>query len=212
MKKLALLLLTLLTLQDTAFAAKEYARRYPTDTAMEVYTPNNPAPGVPGGSDTQVQFNDGGSFGGDAGLAYNKTTDTLVGGVIAATTYSYAFSDDLGEYIRMDADDNYGYLNSNKSMVFSAGTGSSDIIFTHPLVMADLVSSGTTPRTAWVNLIATNALASSPAYSIISLESQDNALSWLSYNQLFINQAATYGIPLHVNIGYPALTDPSRLS
>jgi len=33
--------------------------------------------GTPGGSDTQVQFNDGGSFGGDAGLTYNKTTDAL---------------------------------------------------------------------------------------------------------------------------------------
>jgi hypothetical protein len=33
--------------------------------------------GVPGGSDTYVQFNDGGSFGGDAGLTYNKTTNTL---------------------------------------------------------------------------------------------------------------------------------------
>jgi hypothetical protein len=34
--------------------------------------------GSPGGSDTYVQFNDGGStFGGDAGLTYNKTTDTL---------------------------------------------------------------------------------------------------------------------------------------
>jgi len=33
---------------------------------------------TPGGSDTQVQFNDGGStFGGDAGLTYNKTTDAL---------------------------------------------------------------------------------------------------------------------------------------
>ena len=29
------------------------------------------------GSDTQVQFNDGGSFGGDAGLVFNKTTNTL---------------------------------------------------------------------------------------------------------------------------------------
>jgi hypothetical protein len=29
------------------------------------------------GSDTQVQFNDSGSFGGDAGLTYNKTTDAL---------------------------------------------------------------------------------------------------------------------------------------
>lgn len=33
--------------------------------------------GTPGGSDTEVQFNDGGSFGGDAGMTYNKTTDTL---------------------------------------------------------------------------------------------------------------------------------------
>lgn len=33
--------------------------------------------GSPGGSDTQVQFNDGGSFGGDAGLTYDKTTNTL---------------------------------------------------------------------------------------------------------------------------------------
>jgi len=33
--------------------------------------------GTPGGSNTQVQFNDGGAFGGDAGLAYNKTTDAV---------------------------------------------------------------------------------------------------------------------------------------
>jgi len=31
----------------------------------------------PGGTDTQVQFNDSGSFGGDSGLTYNKTTDVL---------------------------------------------------------------------------------------------------------------------------------------
>jgi hypothetical protein len=29
------------------------------------------------GSDTQIQFNDGGVFGADSGLTYNKTTDTL---------------------------------------------------------------------------------------------------------------------------------------
>lgn len=41
-------------------------------------------PSSPGGSDTQVQFNDGGSFGGDAGMTYNKTTDALtVAGDIA---------------------------------------------------------------------------------------------------------------------------------
>lgn len=34
----------------------------------------------PGGSDTQVQFNDGGSFGGDDGLTFNKTTNELTVG------------------------------------------------------------------------------------------------------------------------------------
>ena len=38
---------------------------------------------TPGGADTQVQFNDGGALGGDAGLVYDKTTDKLtVGGDI----------------------------------------------------------------------------------------------------------------------------------
>lgn len=36
--------------------------------------------GTPGGSDTQVQFNDGGVFAGDAGLTYNKTTNELTAG------------------------------------------------------------------------------------------------------------------------------------
>ena len=33
--------------------------------------------GVPGGANTQVQFNDAGEFGGDSGFTYNKTTNTL---------------------------------------------------------------------------------------------------------------------------------------
>ena len=37
------------------------------------------------GSDTQVQFNDGGSFGGDAGFTYNKTTDALTVGSVTTT-------------------------------------------------------------------------------------------------------------------------------
>lgn len=40
--------------------------------------------GSPGGEDTQVQFNDGGAFGGDAGLTFNKSTPFL--GIIATTT------------------------------------------------------------------------------------------------------------------------------
>jgi len=36
-----------------------------------------PSPNLPAGANTQVQFNDGGVFGGDAGLTYIKATDTL---------------------------------------------------------------------------------------------------------------------------------------
>lgn len=44
--------------------------------------------GTPGGLDTYVQFNDGGVFGGDAGLIYNKTTDvlTIIGGIALEET------------------------------------------------------------------------------------------------------------------------------
>ena len=38
---------------------------------------NLPAGGSPGGLDTQIQFNDGGVFNGDAEFTWNKTTDTL---------------------------------------------------------------------------------------------------------------------------------------
>jgi hypothetical protein len=45
--------------------------------------------GTPGGSDTQVQFNDGGAFGGDAGLTYNKTTNVLTAGDVQVTDDAY---------------------------------------------------------------------------------------------------------------------------
>lgn len=42
--------------------------------------------GSPGGSDTYVQFNDGGSFGGSSGLRYNKTTGAVTGTYVLAST------------------------------------------------------------------------------------------------------------------------------
>jgi hypothetical protein len=43
------------------------------------------------GSDTQIQFNDGGTFGADSGLTYNKTTDTLTG--VTGSFYRLSTSD-----------------------------------------------------------------------------------------------------------------------
>lgn len=44
--------------------------------------------GTPGGSDTQVQFNDGGNFGGDSGFTFNKTTNAVTIGVASGGTGS----------------------------------------------------------------------------------------------------------------------------
>jgi len=53
----------------------------------------------PGGSDTQVQFNDGGSFGGDTGFTFNKTTNAITAiseitssGIISSSNSMYALS------------------------------------------------------------------------------------------------------------------------
>jgi hypothetical protein len=49
--------------------------------------------GTPGGSNTQVQFNDSGLFNGDSGLTYNKTTDELTAGSVKITTINNATTD-----------------------------------------------------------------------------------------------------------------------
>ena len=48
--------------------------------------------GTPGGSSGQVQFNDSGSFGGDSGFTYNKTTDTVTAGAFTTTGSSPSIS------------------------------------------------------------------------------------------------------------------------
>jgi len=66
--------------------------------------------GSPGGSDTQVQFNDGGSFGGDSDMVWNKTTNVLtVNGSVSGssvlanvlTASGYAFPAAPGEQFQI---------------------------------------------------------------------------------------------------------------
>jgi hypothetical protein len=64
-----------------------------TDAATDTVTFNATGGGTPGGSDTQVQFNDGGSaFGGDAGLTFNKTTNALTSGIYLSGALGYSAS------------------------------------------------------------------------------------------------------------------------
>jgi hypothetical protein len=52
--------------------------------------------GTPGGNNTEVQFNDSGAFGGDAGLTYNKTSNTLTTDIINLLSTGVALSSSNG--------------------------------------------------------------------------------------------------------------------
>lgn len=58
------------------------------------------AGGAPGGSTTQIQFNDSSAFGGDAGLTYDKTTDTLtITGLLKTGTTPVTITDAAGKIL-----------------------------------------------------------------------------------------------------------------
>lgn len=90
MKKfLVVLFLTLLT--SNVYAGGQQTLVTPDGRVLG--TASNPlvvtgAGGGVAGSDTQVQFNDGGAMAGDAGLTYNKTTDVLTAGSYATAASS----------------------------------------------------------------------------------------------------------------------------
>lgn len=82
--------------------------------------------GTPGGADTQVQFNDAGSFGGDAGLVYNKTTDVLtVSSVVMNSTTATSSVGTGGLAV--------GTTTPHSSSLFTIGT-------TSPLFVVDRIS------------------------------------------------------------------------
>lgn len=82
-----------ITSNDIQFTNSSYRIELDGSNNIKFFDAANPsgvtvtslATSTPAGSDTQVQFNDGGNMGADGGLVYNKTTDTLTAGTLAAT-------------------------------------------------------------------------------------------------------------------------------
>jgi hypothetical protein len=81
--------------------------------------------GTPGGSDTYVQFNDGGSFGGDANFTWNTGTDTLtvsgtvdITGALTATTKSFLIDHPTKEGMKLQ----YASLEGPENGVYVRGT------------------------------------------------------------------------------------------
>ena len=81
--------------------------------------------GSPGGSDTQIQFNDSSSFGGDSDLVWNKTTNALtVNGSINATTKSFLINHPTKEGAKLQ----YASLEGPEHGVYVRGQTSDNII------------------------------------------------------------------------------------
>jgi hypothetical protein len=77
--------------------------------------------GSPGGSDTQIQFNDAGSFGGNANVTFNKTTGNMaIGNIVFAsgTTNTNANNQTFNNWIQL-ANDHIG--NSATANTYTPG-------------------------------------------------------------------------------------------
>lgn len=98
------------------------------------------ASGTVGGTDTQVQFNDGGSLSGDAGFTYNKTTDTVtLAGNLRAEDLLIEDSD-ASHYLTVTTTSN---LTAARTLTLVPGDASRTITLAGDLnIAADLITSG----------------------------------------------------------------------
>jgi hypothetical protein len=100
-------------------------------------------PGTPGGSDTQVQYNDGGSFNGEPDMAYNESTNTLTVDNVAVDTEAYdasGWNGDLTVPTKDAVRDKietlpkvYSFAFSDESTAITSGTGK--LTFSMPYAM-----------------------------------------------------------------------------
>ena len=104
--------------------------------------------GSPGGSDTQVQYNDGGSFGGAADLTFNDSTGDITVGT--STGDAKLFFRDSGIFVNSPADGNLAVSADGKVLILSGGAAAStneaagaDVVF---YVSGTVGSQGTTTR------------------------------------------------------------------
>lgn len=175
------------------------------------------AGGSPGGSDTQVQFNDGGAFGGDSGLTFNKTTNALTAGSVntdsliinpasASADLIYAgingtdyFYVDSGGTVNFGNNAGWGYFSSgNGRMTFvnrvdaNSGVGlgaSADVILTRVAAAILGVRDGAGTGGASISLVEQTA-PSAPSANGVYIYAEDNGSGKTRLMALFPSGAA----------------------
>ncbi|KKN85536.1 hypothetical protein LCGC14_0278590 [marine sediment metagenome] len=80
------------------------------DTNIGTKTLAQLAAGSPGGADTNIQYNNGGAFGGSADLVWSGTQVIVNGGLVLRSSYSQYGTTDVDERITMTLADDYGSL------------------------------------------------------------------------------------------------------
>lgn len=133
--------------------------------------PQGPAGGggTPGGSDTQVQFNDGGEFGGDAALTFNKTT-----GVLSATHIHGALAGNLYVHVKNTS----GSTLAKGTPVYA--TGSVGVSGTIEVAAADYTNAAKMPA---IGIIDTELIANAEGNAVVVGE-----ITGLATNSYSINQ------------------------
>lgn len=133
-------------------------------SGLTITTTTITASGVPGGSNTQVQFNDSGAFGGDSGFVYNKTTNTanieaiVVGSGAADGVISLS---DIAEY---DLILKTTYWNPNASIRIGGAVGG-DITITPQGVGKTVLTSASGPVVQITSTLNTGIGARAEFYS-----------------------------------------------
>ena len=121
--------------------------------------------GVPGGSNTQVQFNDGGNFGGSPFFTFNTSTTTL---------------NVAGDFTANSIEIGSGIYRFSKSNVVHASTSTTSVT---ALVSLD----ASTVSSVDYTIVATNAVDSIRQVSKLSAVVYDETLEYNEYNTLNIN-------------------------
>lgn len=142
------------------------------------------ASGTPGGSNTYVQFNDSGAFGGLAGLTFDKTSNTVtVGG--GATINSTAFSGTANNasYLGAVAAASYARLDLNNSFTGNNTFGGTNTVFNSNVAMGKLsvtdvtVSGNLTVTGTLVTVDATNLQVKDSMVKLADQQTSADALS-----------------------------------
>jgi hypothetical protein len=158
------------------------------------------AGGSPGGADTQVQFNDGGAFGGDSGLVYDKTKNQLTVGV--AWGAGYPFNSFEGTIEGISEAGEWGVLGASRSSD-SGVTGSMRCLGLYGFVENNSDNSAYALYTEARKTVSTPNCSTSGAEIVIL----NRYNSQVDVTQSSNPAQATYGLALTSGVTYDAVQD-----